>query len=551
MCRGNAWRYDAVYAAPMNWSTSKLAIVAMMFALAGCSSSTSKDATTATPAPTNDSTAVTDATTVISEPAMTTTMPRPAFRPDAVGQATVTGPITTGNSATVLGVPGLDLAQVGYVQEEFFLSGTATAYQSAAPLTSDGQWTVAPASTEPYTTRIVVRRPADASTFNGNVAVEWLNVTAGFDSPFEWTFAHTELIRAGWAWVGVSAQAVGILGGGSPLGAALALKAADPVRYAPLVHPGDSYSYDIYSQAGAVLRTQTAAVLGPLEPKRIISVGESQSAFRLSTYVNAVAPLANVYDGYLVHSRGAVGAPLSQDPQPVIKAPDPTLVRTDIGVPVLTFLTETDMVGKGLGYSRSQQPDTDMIRAWEVPGTAHADAYGLGLADFDDGSGVADAKLFKKISTPPNSIYGGVITCESPINTGPHTYVLRSAFAALAAWLTTGTAPPSMPRIELDDSHGLVVDASGNALGGIRTPQLDAPIAKLSGVGQTGPTFCGLFGTTTPFDAATLAAKYPSHDAFVAKWNSAVDSAVSSGALLPADAARLKTVAGASSIGTP
>ncbi len=74
---------------------------------------------------------------------------------------------------------GLDLAAVGYVESEFFLSGTASAYTSTAPLSSDGMWTAAPIEPAPFTTRVVVRRPNDPAEFSGTVVVEWLNVTAG------------------------------------------------------------------------------------------------------------------------------------------------------------------------------------------------------------------------------------------------------------------------------------------------------------------------------------------------------------------------------------
>jgi hypothetical protein len=227
------------------------------------------------------------------------------------------------------------------------------------------------------------------------------------------------------------------------------------------------------------------------------------------------------------------------------------LVRTDLGVPVLNFLSESDMVGGRLDYGRAQQPDTNLIRAWEVPGTAHQDVYGLGVGDSDNGSGAADVALFAALSTPPSSIYGGVITCDSGINAGPHTYVFRSAIAALGAWVVTGRPPPIMPRMELDAKGAVVVDDAGNARGGIRTPHLDVPIAKLSGTGQTGAQFCGLFGTTIPFDSAQLIVAYPDHDTFVTKWNAAIGTAVASGALLLADAENLRAVAQASSIGTP
>ena len=285
----------------------------------------------------------------------------------------------------VAGTPSLastnfDLASVGYEQAEYFLSGTATAYTSATPLSSDGKWKVTPGTTAPYKTRMVVYRPTDPKKFNGTVIVEWNNVSAGLDSAPIWLAAHDELIREGYAWVGVTAQQVGVEGGGrGAVVANLDLKHADPARYGTLVHPGDSYSYDMYTQAGRAVRSKTANVLGGLVPKRVIAAGESQSAFRMTTYIDAVEPLTKgVYDGYFVYSRGGSGAALSQAPLPAIPTPTPTLIRTDLTVPVMTFTTETDLVL--LGYLPARQPDTKRFRDWEVAGTSHADSYTLNVA---------------------------------------------------------------------------------------------------------------------------------------------------------------------------
>ena len=80
--------------------------------------------------------------------------------------------------------------------------------------------------------------------------VEWNNVSAGLDTAPIWLAAHDELIREGYAWVGVTAQQVGVEGGAGAIVPNLDLKHADPERYGTLVHPGDSYSYDMYRQAG-------------------------------------------------------------------------------------------------------------------------------------------------------------------------------------------------------------------------------------------------------------------------------------------------------------
>lgn len=464
--------------------------------------------------------------------------PSPPSR-DSVTVPTVV-PATGGGGKAFIAASGGDLAAVGYQESEFFLSGTATAYQSSQALTADGNWNVEPATTAAYKTRAIVRRPVDPTKFNGNVIVEWLNVSGGLDAAPDWTYTHVELIREGYAWVGLSAQVVGIDGGPSmALVAGFTLKAADPQRYGSLVHPGDQYSYDMYSQTGAAVWFANDVLLGGLQPQRVISIGESQSAFRLTTYVNAIGPKTDIWDGYLIHSRGNAGAALNVD----VKMPADQRIRTDLNVPVLQFLSETDMLGKGLNFVGARQPDTDLIRSWEVAGTAHADAYNLGIGDTDNGDGVADAALFQAMLTPPASIYGGIISCTTPINAGPHTYVLRSALNSLDNWIRTGEAPESRPL--LPSSNGaFVLDAKGNVTGGIRTPQVDVPVATLSGLGQTGSAFCGLFGTTvTPPPAAFTSWALPNgRPAFDSSWIASLDDAVAKGNILEADAVHLRTV---------
>src|SRR3546814_9816810 len=87
----------------------------------------------------------------------------------------------------------------------------------------------------------------------------------------------------------MSAQKMGVDGGvppASPLPIAIPLKLINPLRYASLVHPGDSFSYDIYAQAAqAVRHPQDVAPLGELQVQRVIAAGESQSATRLMTFI--------------------------------------------------------------------------------------------------------------------------------------------------------------------------------------------------------------------------------------------------------------------------
>jgi len=460
----------------------------------------------------------------------------------------VEGPITGGsrNRPTVAGT-AFDLAQVGYEVAEFFLTGTATAYRNVGPLDSGGRWRVAPASTAPYKTRIVVYRPSDPARFSGTVVVEWLNVSGGLDAAPDWITLHTEITRRGAVWVGVSAQFVGIEAGSSPLTPLSGgLKAVDPRRYGTLSHPGDSYSYDIYSQVGRALRAPDGPdPLGGLRVRKLLAAGESQSAFRMTTYVNAVDPVARVYDGFFVHSRGGGSAPLSQDPLPQIRTPNVVRIRTDVRVPVLTFQTETDVLV--LGSYPDRQPDSRNIRLWEAAGTSHADTYTLNVGFSDVGGDPSVAAVLVTAAPLP-----GIIECDLPVNSGPQHWIGKAALRALERWVGGGLAPARAPRLTVSANAGdpeFVVDANGNVLGGIRTSYVDAPVATLSGLGQTGGSFCRIFGTTAPLDAATIRQRWSSNAEYVADVKNANDTAVRRGFLLKPDADLILEYARTSGIG--
>ncbi len=136
--------------------------------------------------------------------------------------ATFTGPITVGHVIEPLTAHPLDLSPYGYVQQEFFASGTAHAFR-ATSTPSDGRWSIVPTTSAGYRTRILVRRPSDPARFSGKVVVEWMNVSGGESAP-DWDYLNPALMASGDAYVAVSAQALGVEGGtpilGSPSGTA-------------------------------------------------------------------------------------------------------------------------------------------------------------------------------------------------------------------------------------------------------------------------------------------------------------------------------------------
>jgi hypothetical protein len=427
------------------------------------------------------------------------------------GSARVTGPVS--------GQPGIllasfDLGELGYTLEEFFIDGTATCYEPAGPAGADGYWEVTPSAQAPFTTRVVVCRPADPAAFTGTVIVEWLNVSAGFDAPAHWMLTHRHVLRSGWAWVGVSAQRVGIEGGGDifenseelpgsePAAAPAqrmmalpALKESDPARYGSLHHPGDAFCFDIFAQAVHAVRTGRAA------------------------------PLSG-WDGQIR-----------------VEGPDGVRVRTDVA-PVLTVQTETDVTGVLAGVT-ARQPGSTWFRWWEIAGASHADTYLLGGAAFVDNGQLPAAEL-ARLMAPTAEPFG--MQCPAPVNSGPqHHYVAQAAIAHLDRWARGGDPPPRSPLLEVDaDDHmRLVKDDSGIARGGIRTGWVDVPVAALSGIAPDGaPGVAVLLGTTRVFDAAELARRYPGgRDEYAAAFGAATERAVADGFLLAEDADEAVAVA--------
>jgi len=200
--------------------------------------------------------------------------------------------------------------------------------------------------------------------------------------------------------------------------------------------------------------------------------------------------------------------------------------------------TETDVIG--LGTFADRQPDFNRFRLWEIPGTGHADAYTLFIGSRDPLGSVAAARVVEEAEPIP-----GIISCDSPVNGNPaHHFVFNAAVRAMDEWVRCGTLPPVADRMDLDEGppRRFVLDSVGNAMGGIRTPYLDAPTAIHSGGGQAG-FVCGLFGSTTLLDESQLRAMYFTRDTYRYLVDLSLDAAVEDGFILPEDAGFIRGAA--------
>ena len=152
------------------------------------------------------------------------------------------------------------------------------------------------------------------------------------------------------------------------------LKTWDPPRYGALGDSNDGQSYDIFTQAAQAVTAQSATLLGGLTPKKVIGAGDSQSAFRVVTYVNAIQPLTHAFSGFLAVGRAVTAAPMGSGLISI--SPFPALIRTDNTTPFIQLNTQGDIVELDAGAAR--QPDNNYLRTWELPGRRpHRPARGV------------------------------------------------------------------------------------------------------------------------------------------------------------------------------
>lgn len=383
-----------------------------------------------------------------------------------------------------------DLAGHGFVEEEFFFEGLARYLVTPGPL----------AAGVPYRSRMIVRRPASPAAFNGTVVVEWLNVTNSYDLDSIWLRSSAHMLRAGYAYVGVSAQRAGVHG--TPNG----LRAWSPARYGSLNIEADGLSFDIFSQAMQAIRHPgTVAPLGPLAPARVIATGSSQSAIFLSPYYDAVQPVHGLADAFLFYVGGSA-------------------IQADlVGVPALRLLSETDVSEAG------RQPDSATFRGWEVAGTSHSDWQAF----------LARRPLVVRDLGQEPAVDPG---CDFPARSRvPIHYVVNAVLDHIARWITHGIVPPAATPLEYVGGE-IARDPYGNALGGIRLSGHEVATAVNSGE-NTGPGFCNLYGRHSPFDDVTLRTLYPTHHEYVSRVRTVTEQTVQDGFVVPADAEETITAA--------
>jgi hypothetical protein len=315
--------------------------------------------------------------------------------------AEVTGPAPIFDSAPSL-APGKGLDAFKYEAHEYFVSGTANG--------------------EPYTTRIVVRKPADNSKFSGLVLAEAMH-GSGAAHMFEFTSIYT--MSSGHAAVEVLT---------TPPAQFVALNEA---RYRTLKLSG-AQTNEILAQVGSLVRSGSL-VGGPV--RKMVLAGTSMTAGVLINYLPAhmvyrTPQMQRIFDGFLPMSNGA-------------------MIR-EVDVPLIHVPTMHEVSGNITNRQDGDEPGKQ-YRLYEFSGMGHIDTR-------------------DSVRMRPNP-------CVDPLSTFPVQAYMSVALDHLFKWVDAGTVPPRADRILLDrnqynDGSMMALDEHGNPRGGVRTTYVDVPTSK-------------------------------------------------------------------------
>lgn len=356
--------------------------------------------------------------------------------------------------------------EYGYEEHEFFLSGTASAYNydKARKKLSIVETDI------DYTTRAMVRYPdptaPTAPAFNGTVVVDLMNITAGYENEDLWRRSYKYLMEEGYGYVGLTYNNTGIQ----------SLKKFDATRYADLAWYDGAYknaiAFDVISQLGALLRTDEGkAMLGDNEIERVILTAQSSSAYYLNGYLHgfdAYLAKANngepLFDGYINIVGSALGIAID-NPDNYANAfmnEFPTTVA-----PMVAIMSEFEAsAAPPFGYPKVG--DKTNFWLYEVAGAPHADPMSPILPNFAE---MTKANTKNAEVTDKDYAEGEY---ESELQLDP---IVSGALDNLVKRLKDESfTMPSAANIRIEVGK---TDAYGNTLGGIRMPQIEAPLATI------------------------------------------------------------------------
>jgi Alpha/beta hydrolase domain len=402
-----------------------------------------------------------------------------------------------------------------YAERELLVAGLASTYSGP----STGPATVTRTNTR-YVTRLLVRAPTDPSTFSGRVVMEPFNTSGGADAGVVWGQIGSMLEAAGDAWIGVTVRS----------SSQAHLLAFDPVRYRAIDIAVNDVEWDILRQVGGLVKQRGEEVLLP-EATHLYLGGYSQSGIDVATFASAfhddtrMIDGSPVFDGYLPAAHSGSMAPLQSGPADL--PPFEFVPMGAVDAPVIDLETQSDVDG----FEAEISPG----RTYTSPGSGN-------LRRPDSDAPGDRYRLYEIAGAPHAPIIPG---CEGGGSSFPTASFVRGAYGLLFHWAEDGITPPSVPRLELttqDVVSVTAVDEVGNAVGGVRSPFVDVPVARYEAHSPSG-ALCALAGRETPLAPDVLHSRYADFDEYLAQFTDSLDATIDEGHLRKSDRALLIALA--------
>ncbi len=427
------------------------------------------------------------------------------------------------------GVYVFDVAGQGYTVQEVFMSGVADIYPSvdmADAADTNARDTRADLgrrsfdlatvqAAQPYVTRLILYRPIDPQRFSGNVVIESMHPEQGGVGTV-WGPMNAVFLRRGDAYVLVQ-HPVTIAG----------LRDYKPERYGSLASIHPTQIWGMLRDAG--LAAKTGRLFPGLTPRRTYMTGYSWTGVATATFANFHHDRARLADG----------RPLYDGYLPMANA---TYVRP-LDVPVLRMNTQSDFDSFGGVNNRLADSDepSGRRRLYEVTGAAHVrSSFAL----------PGSASPLSAPGTPPTpkgqpsfnaKACFDAFPASSKMNNMPFVLAAAAMFINMSAWVDDGRAAPHTDWIETTADGAAATDSDGNALGGLRLPQMRVAAARY-GVGREA---CLLFGYTQDFTAERMRELYGDKAAYLARFGAATSAMVAERLILAEDAPLLLAEAAA------
>lgn len=431
---------------------------------------------------------------------------------------------------------GIDLSPHAFVEEEYFLSGTAGTWESAEPGSPErGRSALA------YRTRVLVRRPARAVLASGTTHVEPLH--PHLDAGLSWNALAPHFLRRGDAWVGVTVF---------PQVAGLMRERIDPARYGSLIVPGGGTEWDVFSDALTAIRR--GDIPGLVASRVVISgwsaTGSFCRVFAREGFATARGGLADAVAIFISSGgAGSAGYPALSSTSTPIATDDPRRTIRDVGLPTFEILSETESETHRRQLRDDSDDPGDTYRLYQIAGSAH-------IEDWPSAAPTHEPALRASgVDLPPIAV--------REKRTDARTDLVARALVDRLVETLDGRTPPRGPRFayaegDVPERRMLRRDPDGNVAGGIRPPWITAPLAAYSPHGtpaeaaSAGPDWtpladrdlaAGLVGTMTAFPSSEVERRYASEQDYRARFTAATRDLVTAGFLLAEDAAELDSSA--------